>query len=282
MRIGALVHAKARDRMPRSAVILQLGEIWRAQGHEFELIYGPDRERAAACDVLFNHVDLTRVPVEYHLGAGRVINAGESSVAKTDISGLRVLRTDDWDGPVMVKTDRNHGGLPESTVTPTDRWTRMRRRFVRRGWINVGFADTLNPHTYPVYESLRHVPRRVWRNPDLLVERFVPERDGDHYVLTCGYFLGDQVACFRYRSRLANVRTISSDSREFVDPPADFDRLRERSGLRYGKVDFVRHDGRSILLDVSRTPGYSRPTEEIRVLAERLAPGLDSLLAEPR
>jgi hypothetical protein len=279
MRIGALLHAGARDRSPGTYVVFALGEIWREQGHEFDVIYGVDPERVAACDVLFNHVDVTRVPLEYQVRGPRVVNAGECSVAKRDISDLAIASPDEWSGAVIVKTDRNHGGRPEHTLTPTTQWARWRRRMVRRGWLGWGFADMLDPHSYPVYDSARLVPRGVWSNPALVVERFVPERDGEYFVIRSAFFLGDRVHCHRMLSRRSNVRTVSSEIREPILPPANIAALRARSRLEYGKIDYVEHDGSTILLDATRTPCYSRPREERRVVAEALAPGLDALLA---
>jgi len=279
MRIGALLHASARDRSPAQYMIIMLGELWREQGHEFELIFGVDAARVAACDVLFNHIDLTRVPAEYHVDGPRVVNAGECSIAKSDINDLGIVSPDEWDGPVIVKTDRNHGGRPEHTMAPTTQWTRWRRRMVRRGWLGLRFADMLDPHNYPVFDSAREVPRAVWGNPNLVVERFLPEWDGEHFVLRSAYFLGDRVRCHRLRSSRSNVRTISSQHHEHIPPPEDFEALRARVGLEYGKIDYVVHDGRSILLDATRTPCYSRPWAERREIAEALAPGLDTLLA---
>lgn len=255
-----------------------LGELWREQGHEFEVLFGADPARVAACDVVFNHVDLTRVPPEYHVHGSRVINAGECSIAKRDINDLGITSAEAWDGPVIVKTDRNHGGRPEHTMFPTTQWTRWRRRMVRRGWLGLRFADMLDPHSYPVFDTARQVPRAVWGNPDLVVERFIPERDGEYYVLRTAYFLGDCVTCIRLMSRRSNVRTVSSEHREQIAPPDDFGSLRARAGLEYGKLDYFVHDGQSVLLDATRTPCYSRPWAERRVVAEALAPGLDSLL----
>lgn len=279
MRIGALLHSTARGSAPETYILFALGELWREQGHEFDVIYGPDADRAAACDVLFNHVDLTRVPAEYHLSAPLVINAGACSVAKRDISEQGITSAAEWDGPVIVKTQRNHGGLPENTTKHTPRWTRWRRRLVDRGWLGLRFADMINPHRYPIFDSAREVPPGVWSNRHLVVEKFVPERDGDFYVLRNVFFLGDQVHCHRMLSRSPNVRTVSSERIEPLPVPADFESLRARSGLEYGKLDYIQHEGRSILIDATRTPCFSRPAAERRMVAATIAPGLEAMLA---
>jgi len=279
MRIGALLHAKARDRTPDSYIILALAKVWGEEGHEFERIYGPDTERIAACDVVFNHVDLTLVPVEYHVPGPVIINAGERSVAKSRIGDLGISAADEWNGPVIVKTEWNHGGLPENSTRRTRRGTRWRRRLVERGWLGLGFCDMINPHRYPVFESTDRVPGGVWNNPNLVVEKFMPERDGEFYVLRNVYFLGDRVHCHRMLSRSPNVRTITSERIEPISVPGDVDALIARSGLEYGKIDYVVHEGRSILIDASRTPCLSRPEDERMAIARTIAPGLAAFLA---
>jgi len=214
--------------------------------------------------------------------SARVLNRGGVDVSKRVISDLVVVSPEQTPGPVIVKSQLNHGGRPEIGLGGQSRWTRLRRRWVRRGWLGYGFADTLDPHDYRVFESTDQVPRAVWGNPALAVERFLPERIGDRYAIQSALFLGERVWCHRLISTLPVVRTVSSERVERVDPPDGLRAVRERVGLDYGKIDFVEHDGQLHVIDATRTPCVSRPDAERLAIAQYLAPGLDGLLAYPR
>ena len=80
------------------------------------------------------------------------------------------------------------------------------------------------------------MPRWVWRNPGYLVERFLPEREGDLYCLRGWMFLGSRGYGWRLFSHDPMVKTGTMVDHEFLDDvPPEVIRARDRC-----KVDFDR------------------------------------------
>jgi len=131
---------------------------------------------------------------------------------------------------------------------------------------------------YPVLDNLSRVPGWVWRREDLVVERFLPEREGDEYALRVWLFFGDQEYGARLFSRERVVKVRSITRYEYLDSVPDSLRaFRRRVGLDFGKIDYVLVDGEAILLDANKTPMVSpRPTPSPNLI--RLAAGLSAYL----
>ncbi len=194
-------------------LIDHLREVWQKQGLQVSCVYGV-RERPEA-DLLIPHVDLTHTPpeyAEYIRSFSTAVNRDVMDLSKRRIS-THLLRGDDgFRGPVIVKTDNNSGGQPEKFLA---RWrhpflARLRRRAAAvmehvpgQRW---AWRSTLRD--YPVYGSLAEVPAGVFRNRALVVEQFLPEREGDRYFMRHCICLG---------SHAQNVRL--ADSNPFVKRP---------------------------------------------------------------
>jgi hypothetical protein len=279
VRIAILHHARAREyARKRDYTTWELADIWREQGREVEAVFGVDNDLLAGFDVVIQHVDLTVVPLEYRYegtGSQVVINARCYDISKNVVADLGIRSPDERDGPVIVKTALNHGGRPEADARAASRIVRGIRRLVRRTPLRYRFAVDLDPHNYPIFETTREVPRSVWSNPSLVVERFMPEREGDAYAMRWCLFLGDRATCFRFVSEKPIVKVTKSTMRP-APVPDDVAAMRERVGLDFGRFDFVVHDGKSHVLDVTRTPCWSHPDR--RKAAEAIAPGLDALV----
>src|SRR5882757_1039208 len=86
----------------------------RKRGHSWEIAQGPSPH--ARGDAAILHVDATLVDQAY-LEFGRsfpfCLNLGVSDISKPRVSMARVTPLDGWDGPVIVKSVLNCGGLPE-------------------------------------------------------------------------------------------------------------------------------------------------------------------------
>jgi hypothetical protein len=151
----------------------------------------------------------------------------------------------------------------------------------RPAWRDV---DHLDPARYAIFESLAAVPGEVFDNPYLVVERFAAERDGDAYVLRHTYCLGDRETSIGLWSRDPVVRGEYADRIETVPTPPEIGTIRARFGLDYGKLDYVLCDGRVVLLDLNRTPGFVTLDRAglTRGVVAHLAPGLMTLAATPR
>jgi hypothetical protein len=144
----------------------------------------------------------------------------------------------------------------------------------------------LNSDDYRVYAETHLVPSGVWHNPNLIVERFLAERDGSDYCCRHWLFFGRQEVHKRTLSPRPVVKIgaaredrLSSIER-IADPiPKELRTIRERMGFDYGKFDYGIVDGKVLLYDVNRTPGASADprnhTETIDVLSEGLRAALD-------
>ena len=190
-KIVVLTHAT--DDFDRRAFLLRrIVDTWRASGHEVSVAAGT--RGVPSADVAILHIDLSVIPQDYLDVASRfarVLNGRVTDIRKRTFSRHIVHRDDGWDGPVIVKTDLNSGGIPEvraiqkarqagETTDPT-----LRR-------------ITANNAPYPLLASAAAVPAVVWDNPGLVVERFLPERDARGFVTRSWVFLGDEERCTRY------------------------------------------------------------------------------------
>lgn len=271
--IVVITHA-GDDFVRRGYLLHILSRHWSEAGHKVSVAAGEDRWPGG--DLAILHVDLSVVPGPYARAAkqyGIVLNGRARDIRKRLVSRNLLGPKDDWGGPVIIKTDLNCGGLPEFHLH------RMARQ---RG--EASGAPGPEPfhleHPYEVLPSLRQVPAAVWRNPGLVVEKFLPEQDKRGYWLRCWVFFGDRERCTRYLSNERIVKGGNVLAREKVPVPAELRAERERLGFDYGKFDFVVRDGQAILLDANRTPSNPpRPdSAAMKAANARLARGIDEFL----
>ncbi|MGE5276506.1 MAG: hypothetical protein ACM3SU_05895 [Acidobacteriota bacterium] len=278
-RIVILVHARDRWAERRPYQIWGIADVWRSWGIEVVVQHGTDRFVDA--DLVVNHLDLTVVPEPYVRHMARYaagINRRCVDCSKRVVSTNLLSEGEKWDGPVIVKTNLNYGGALERQVLRgrlAQTWEDLRLRLSRRPW---RIRRQLSTFDYPVLESVAQVPEDVWLNPHLVVERFLPEREGDLYVLRKLTLFGDRWTSRRSFSSSPIVKAGTAIRNEDVEPHPDVFEAARRLGLDRGKVDYVLHDGKAVVLDVNRTNtmGRSMAPERIREAAERLAPGLRS------
>jgi hypothetical protein len=248
-----------------------LAVFWRERGHRVVVHAG--RENLPAADLALLHVDLTVVPEPYRQlldSYPRVLNAAVLDVSKRRISRQLVTGPDDaWHGPVVVKTDANYGGLPEQSL----------RRSAGEAGVRTAIPDAIALEDYPVFPDAHAVPSRVWSMPELVVERFLPERDSRGFYMRHWTFLGDRERSNRYRAAVPIMKSSDIIDGEPVPVPDEIRAWRDRLGFDFGKFDYVVHDGRCVLLDVNRTPG----SPDALIAAERasfqsLADGIGAFL----
>ena len=134
--------------------------------------------------------------------------------------------------------------------------------------------------TYPVYERVAQVPVTVWWNRRLVVERYVPETHDDMFCLRTWLFLGRRELVWLSYARSPIVKTANTVHRERIaDVPRELRQTRRSLGFDYGKFDYVIHNDRPELLDVTATPGYRQPaTPRLLALAQELGSGIFDLL----
>ena len=291
--IAILFHESDRHRPAQGYIVHLLAEYWRQWGHDVRFIYGV--RRAEPADLLFVHVDLSVVPEEYLEFASRyplTINGAAADIRKSRISMNIVAAGDGWRGPVIVKSDLNYAGLPE-TIRVRSRleqrwplWGRLRRKLPVRIRSRFEPANPFaGPEDYRIYEDVSRVPAAHARDERLLIERFLPELEDGLYHTRVYQFLGNRWVCVRMGSRSPIVKAHNSVRVERVEPHKHVIEWRERLRLDYGKFDYVVVNGKPILLDANKTIGATpsgmnqlMSREEVESNRRILAEGIDSYL----
>lgn len=263
---------------------------WRAMGFDVEVIRGV--EHFVPADVLIPHLDLTVTPPEYRdfmLQYPMVVNGRVLDTSKSKISANLLGKNDSYTGPVIVKTDRNYGGKPESYLLPATPplSARIIRKISSRLWpgfnrpISWKHVECLDTGNYPVFPCLRDVPNGVFKNHRLVVEKFLPEMEGDNYCLRYCYFFGDHEVNIVLKSKAKAVKYANAFQQEETPAPVELRSIRQRLGCDYGKLDYVLRDDKVVLFDVNRTPSSGRAVI-IKDKAHQLAEGIWSKLNQSR
>ncbi len=279
MQIAILLHEGEQPARTPRYLLWGLRDVWQEKGLSVETFTGPD-DAVLDADVLFAHVDLTALPDSYSEFLARhpqVVNGGAVDVSKQVVSENLVGIGEDWKGPVIVKTNRNAAGSPERRLLERNLLARARRRLSRIFSRN----SALPPVVYEVFPTLADVPKEVFGDEHLVVERFLPEVDEDGlYCLRTYFFLGDRGRTYLAKSPDPVVKSSNIVQREEIDPSDELLIERHRLGLDYGKLDFVIHDGSVVLIDANKTPSTTHypPKPNGRRRNEYLAPGINAWL----
>jgi hypothetical protein len=257
---------------------------WREQGLESSYIFGT--QTCPDGNLLFNQVDLTLTPAvyaDYLRCFVPTVNGAVLDISKRSLNAQLLNRDDNYSGAVIVKTNNNGGGQPEFRLACYQHhWqTHLRRGIVNNAEHLLGkpFAWRKVLNSYPIYDSLSLVPAGVFRNPALVVQRFLPEREGNRYFMRHYLFLGDHSRSVRVAASEPFMKRVSS---ELVDEnlpiPQPVLDLRQKLGMEFGKIDYVMPKGETVILDVNRTPTVpGGPEATARTVAD-LAEGIWSLL----
>jgi hypothetical protein len=281
--IAILTHARQGLR-PGTTIARIADEHWSRDGHRTVIHRGLGTPPPA--DVAIQHVDLTRVPRDYLDLAShypRTINGAVADISKRRISSDLLSEDDDFAGPVMVKTDLNHAGMPERV---------LRRSLPRLCARLLGLLETRLPCSwfghlpgdqYLVFERKDAVPRWVWRSKGLVVQPLHVERRGNLFAMHQWYFLGDRdcVSTFLSHAPVVKLATVVERLPLHTDVPDALRRRRAELKFDYGKFDYVAPDGQPILLDANRTPdeGPEFPTNlRVAAICAALAGGLATFL----
>lgn len=232
-------------------LLAKLAYHWQRTG--YKVTEGPVRKIDADVGIL--HIDQTKIGLDMLPQNPRqspFLNCQVLDISKSSFSTLRVFPSDSWAGSVIIKSDLNCFGSPEWRKGERGFFERNRRRLAKKSW---RLARRLPPGKYPVLTRLKDVPDWVWENPEIIVERFMPERDGDLYCLRGWVFFGSRSYTYKLFSTDSMVKTGTMVKYEFLaEPPEELVDFRMKSGFDFGKFDFVEIDGRPILLDINKTP----------------------------
>ena len=259
------------DFFDSNALLKQLALIWQQQGFEIEVIQGINTEFRA--DIVISHIDLTLVPDKYTAFLKKypiVINGMATDISKTRISQSLLTMHDTYDGPVIVKTVANYGGIPELT-----RQEDLGQVVINseRPWRKVEYLD---PHSYPLFNSIKDVPHGVWKNKKLMVEKFLAERDEEgNYRLRTWFFLGDKELGKSEFSSNPIVK-LGTFKKEIIDNvPDELRAERKRLGIDFGRIDYAVINDKAIIYDINPTTVMLEPT--MALFGDRLAELADGI-----
>jgi hypothetical protein len=272
-----VVVRRPNDAFDRYPYIVHLFmEQWRQWGFRVEVSYRTD-SAVGPRTVVIPHLDATRTPAEYETSFARcavVVNRTVTDISKRRISENLVTRPTDHDGPVIVKTNRNAGGQPEfDRVHDKGRVAQAALAVARRlPWALTGMIGD-----YKIFDHPSLVPRAVWRNSLLVVEKFLPERQEGLYCLRQYTFLGNsEINTLAFSvDPIVKARTVIR-RQVLSEPPPGIREIRTVLGFDYGKFDYVLQDGRVVLFDANRTPTYdpASPAGSASALIIGLARGI--------
>ena len=256
-------------------VISRLSEFWREQG--YKVTAGPSVRLDADIGIL--HVDRTLVPAQCvpdNPQGHPLLNASILDISKRRISKNLVGPDSKYSGPVIVKTDANSFGGPERAAMSS--WILSRLYHLLGRAVSWRVTRELLCANYPVLDSLDRVPKWLWQRDDLVVEKFLPEVEGNEFVLRVWLFFGDQEYGARMFSLSPVVKVQGMTRYEYIDSvPANLREVRRKLGMDFGKFDYVMVNGEAVLLDVNKTPTTSAARSPNSNL-QRLASGLSSYL----
>ena len=279
---------------------------WRKAGHQVCDHIGLGKLPDA--DLVIVHIDLTVVPPEYvdlirQLPA--TLNGEVLDISRRHFNQRLLSSADPYAGPVIVKTDANYGNVPEASL-------KRRRNRKRRasGWLtrqvlaplkhpllrkmnpfprkrpatsrpptqHWNTVESLDPFAYPVFPDLQSVPAAIWTNPHLIVEPFIRNyEEGLHYV--CYYeFFGDKYISGRIGSPHPIVKFSNSVAAETIPLPAEVKQWREELKMDFGRLDYLKSDGKYVLIDINKTEGGSTTNDKYHKELKHLASGLDIFL----
>lgn len=281
-----MLHERDLETESRKYRIWPIVENWRRSGIDVRIVRGP--EPCLDADVLVPHIDCSYIHDDYWdviSAHPRVVNGGIRDIRKTSISENLIGPDDPWEGPVIVKTNNNSGGymdLEHSDRTGPSLFDRLRKRAAWHPLIqprSLGWTKTLTE--YPIFRHPSAVPRSAWKNPHVVVEKFFePDRNEEgEYVLYLWIVFGNRGLGRTLLSSDLFVKNVSSTLGSFENPPTEILTVQKQFGLDYGKIDYIFHRGRPVLLDINWTPTVSGDafSEPYVQQCEELAAGLEDI-----
>lgn len=267
-----------KERLQNRHLIKVLAGIWREQGHILSFGNRPP----PTTDAVIAHTDYSMIDEHFFRQVDEgipVINSAARNILKSNVSQLLINENSKWHGPVIIKTDANCHAAEEYAYHGLD-LLRLLKIFAGR-FVSWQWTGELPFRTYPILERTDQVPGWVWQDHRLVVEKFMPERDGELYVLRLWMFFGEQEYCMRVCSELPVVKSRKLVSVDLVEEVPDAVRsVRRKLGLDFGKIDFVMHGNDALVFDVNKTPTVDlNKRGQLGPFVRRLADGLDGLLA---
>jgi hypothetical protein len=256
--IAILFHENNRKCDLSGYAITFLAKFWQQDGNRVRYLFGT--RKFVPADLLLIHIDLSIVPDEYLEFASRypiALNRATKDIRKSRVSTNLVRGSDSYSGQVIVKSDLNSAGFPEQILRrSSSRWMRLLPNHVVPD--NADSSSFGASFGYRIYDSLAEVPRTDLERNDVVVEKFLPEKDENLFFIRYYEFLGDRSTCTRLASRDPIVKDQTAVLIGEIDPHPEIVEARKQLNFDYGKFDYVLHDGRPVLLDTNKTTGADR------------------------
>ena len=180
--------------------------------------------------------------------------------AKSVISHQLITPEDHYEGPVIIKTEANFGGILEYLLKKQNQKTATDNTPDDKTEVTWDNVEAIPPEQYPVLKSISLVPDAVWNNPHLVVEKFLPERDEKGlYILRGCLFFGDKEVNLRVKSKFPVVKGSGIIEREILksDTPNQLKEMRKALKIDFGRLDYVINNGNIVLYDVNKTATLS-------------------------
>lgn len=180
-----------------------------------------------------------------------MINHKATDISKSLISQNLLMQGDSYDGPVIVKTVTNYGGAPEAKYL-RNLISTQKESSTKDTWRNI---SRLNSHDYPRFNSIDNVPRGVWKNNNLIVDKFLPEIDASgNYCLREWFFLGDKEFGTYTTHNDPIIKYFGKNSKIISEVPDELRIMRDRLGVDFGRIDYAIVNGKTVIYDVNTTP----------------------------
>lgn len=263
----------------------RLVRLWRQAGHQ---VMVSDRLHQEVDLVLMHHnstwPNLPNLPNLSGLSGIQpshrpiLLNDRVRDISKRRFSQQLLTPSSDWPGPVIIKTNANFFGLPELQKLPIYKMRLILRRLVTLN--NWRILRQLPWKQYPVLDSLAAVPDWIWQRPELVVEKFIPERDGELYVMRTWLFFGDRSYGVKIWGRYPVVKHRGIVRYEYrYEVPPELEQQRQALAFDFGKFDYVMHQGQAKLLDINTTPTTAAPVNQHSDNLVNLAAGIAHYLS---
>jgi hypothetical protein len=245
---------------------------WIKMGYNVFTHYGT--KNLPSADIAILHIDKTIVPDEYGECLSQypvVLNRNVLDISKSLISMNMVGPEEDYSGPVIIKTNANFGGVREAREKAG-----LQKKMKLRKWLlkikpNWENTEELNPHHYPIFKNKRRVPVGVWKNKNLIVEKFLPEKENSLFFLRYWIFLGEQGWAGRFGAKKPIIKFRKrATNDELIPVPDELKLVRKNLGFDYGRFDFVEHNGQPVLYDVNKTLGVGGGAQQLEEYADQL------------
>jgi hypothetical protein len=253
---------------------------WMKMGYEVVTHYGT--KNLPDADIVILHVDKTIVPDEYVECLSQypvVLNRNTLDISKSLISKNLVRPEKDYFGPVIIKTSANFGGVREAREKPMHQKKKKWLRWLLKMKPNWEKIDALNPHKYPIFKNKESIPAGVWKNKNLIVEKFLPEIENGLFFLRYWIFFGEQGWAGRFGAKKPIVKFQKMVTKDEPIPiPDELKIVRKKLGFDYGRFDFVEHNGKTVLYDVNKTLGAGGDAQQLEAYSaplDMLASGIN-------